>query len=281
MSTQPLPPPARPPEIPEEGFFGPGTVMWKINREHAVLLGGPAAAVLQVAHPAVALGVARHSNFQYDTLGRLWRTLNSVYEIGFGRRDTIEAAAARVRRAHAPVHGDAPPLKADPERTRYNAFDADLQYWVLATLVQGALFHYERFVGPVTIEEKETFLNDMRLWATFFGLPLSHGPSTWESFDRYYQEMLHGDLLGSDPVCGEMARAVAHPRHPFWLRGASWPMQFLVTETIPEPLLHRLGMHSRGWTRGAWRLTERYLPKIYPFLPDTLRFPSQYRARVA
>src|SRR5512144_1521758 len=43
------------------GFYGPDSIMWRINREAVLLGAGPAALLLQVAHPLVAEGVAQHS----------------------------------------------------------------------------------------------------------------------------------------------------------------------------------------------------------------------------
>jgi len=60
---------------PVLGFYGPHSVMWRINREAVLLGAGPAALLLQVAHPLIALGVARHSDFRTDPFGRLRRTL--------------------------------------------------------------------------------------------------------------------------------------------------------------------------------------------------------------
>src|SRR5262245_3227101 len=43
-------------------LYGRDTVSWQLNRESVLLLGGPRALLLQVAHPAVAAGVADHSD---------------------------------------------------------------------------------------------------------------------------------------------------------------------------------------------------------------------------
>ena len=48
------------------GFYGPDSMMWRINREAVLLGAGPAALLLQVAHPMVAEGVAHHSTFEED-----------------------------------------------------------------------------------------------------------------------------------------------------------------------------------------------------------------------
>ena len=42
---------------PVLGFYGPGSQMWRVNREAVLLGAGPAALLLQVAHPLIAEGV--------------------------------------------------------------------------------------------------------------------------------------------------------------------------------------------------------------------------------
>ena len=46
---------------------------------------GPAAAILQIAHPRIEQGVHNHTNFRTDIMGRLRRTLESTNRIVFGR----------------------------------------------------------------------------------------------------------------------------------------------------------------------------------------------------
>ena len=64
--------------------FSPDDEIWRVNRHANGLLFGPAAVLLQIAHPRVAQGVADHSDFQHDALGRLKRTLTTVNRIAFG-----------------------------------------------------------------------------------------------------------------------------------------------------------------------------------------------------
>ncbi len=119
--------------------FGLESMMWRINREQVVLLAGPAAAVLQVAHPQVAMGVAAHSKFRTDSIGRLHRTLEAVYSVAFGTSDEVEHVRDGLARAHRSVRGEG-----------YFAFDQDAQLWVLATLIMGSVNIYRRFVGKLT-----------------------------------------------------------------------------------------------------------------------------------
>ena len=80
---------------PGAGFFSPETVFWRVSREPALLLAGMRALLLQIAHPKVAQGVADHSRYREDPLGRGIRTFTAVYSLVFGRREeAIEAAPA-------------------------------------------------------------------------------------------------------------------------------------------------------------------------------------------
>jgi len=276
------------PDVPEEGLFGPDSMIWKINRENVVLLGGPAAAILQIAHPSVARGVIEHSQFQYDALGRLRRTLDAIYAIAFGDGEEVNAMAARIARRHEKVRGEMPresgragaPEAHSSSRPSYSAFDPDLQLWVLATLVFTAVDLYERFVGPLASEEKERYLREMRLWGVFFGLERSYGPQGWAAYHDFYQAMLQGPLLGSDSTSATITEALVHPTRPRWLAFGMPLMEFLATELIPSPVRERLGLCSRGWTRTAWRMLGRGLPPIYRVLPAGLRFAAAYRRAV-
>jgi uncharacterized protein (DUF2236 family) len=87
------------------GLFGPGTVIWRVNREGVLLVGGGAALILQAAHPLVAAGVAEHSNYREDRWGRLYRTLDLTTKVVFGDMRTAEEAARRIRAAHERVRG--------------------------------------------------------------------------------------------------------------------------------------------------------------------------------
>src|SRR5690242_19265154 len=87
--------------------FSRQSMLWRVCRERATLLHGPAAAVMQVAHPRIGLGVMDHSNFREAPTARLHRTLDAVYAMAFGTAEEAAKAAAGVARIHARVRGDA------------------------------------------------------------------------------------------------------------------------------------------------------------------------------
>src|SRR5262249_41310081 len=64
-----------------ERFFAPGSAIWRVDREMALLLGGGRALLMQIAHPKIAAGVADHSRFANDPLGRLKQTMETMWSI--------------------------------------------------------------------------------------------------------------------------------------------------------------------------------------------------------
>ncbi len=161
------------PGVPgDPGLFGPGSEVWRISRERVLLAAGPAALLLQLAHPLVAAGVAQHSDFTGDPLRRLRGTLDATLTVVFGDRQQAHAAAARVGAQHRLVTGHLPEAVGRfPAGTPYRAGDPDLARWVHATLVWTALAVTDRFVGPVSRARRTAYLVEMGRFGRLFGVP--------------------------------------------------------------------------------------------------------------
>ena len=61
----------------DPGYFGPHSMMWKVNKEITVLFGGARALLMHAAHPLIAAGARQTSFYQRDPWKRLIRTLSS------------------------------------------------------------------------------------------------------------------------------------------------------------------------------------------------------------
>lgn len=256
-------------QIKNSSIFPPDSAIWRITREQILLLGGPAAAILQIAHPEVAHGVSAHSDFRRDALGRLHRTLEAVYTITFSPRSEVEALAAHIHAIHAKVRGTKP--------APYSAFSPGAQMWVLATLIQMSVDIFERFVSPLSSADREAFFLDMRIFGRYFGLPTDYGPQDWSSFTAYYEEMLQGDVLASLPVCRELARHIAFPKKPVILQPLGPISGFLTEEFLPSPIREKLGFERTGGTRFCAVLLDEIAPHVLDLLPAPIRFARQYR----
>jgi uncharacterized protein (DUF2236 family) len=95
----------------------------------AMLIGGVASLFLQSLHPLAMAGVADHSDYRRDPLGRLQRTANYVGTVTYASRAEAEHAIAKIRRIHTRVVGTA------PDGRPYAATDGDLVTWVHASEV--------------------------------------------------------------------------------------------------------------------------------------------------
>jgi uncharacterized protein (DUF2236 family) len=128
------PPPFDPSSDPgDPGLTGPGSASWQVIGEPAAIAGGLRALLVQVAHPLAMAGVADHSAFREDPLGRLQRTSAYVTTTTFGSTREALVASQRVRAVHPRVRGTA------PDGRSYRADDPRLLTWVSIALTSSFL----------------------------------------------------------------------------------------------------------------------------------------------
>src|SRR5205823_1498464 len=181
---------------PREGILGPRSIAWRLGGDLAVFLGGGRAALLQLAHPAVAYAVDQHSRARADVVGRFQRTFRNVFAMVFGPLDEAFAAARRVHQIHTRVHGVIPDTGAP-----YHANDADALRWVHATLADTVIVVREFLDGPVA--DKDAYIVEQNRFAMLFGIPSDRLPRDWAEHAAYMQRMF-GELRVA-PCAREMA----------------------------------------------------------------------------
>jgi uncharacterized protein (DUF2236 family) len=259
---------------PVAGYFGPDSISWRLYREPIVILGGPRALLLQIAHPAVAVGVERYSNFRADALGRGLRTFLAMASIYFGDAAQARATAGRLYRIHSHIRG-AYATPGQPGEHAFVATDPDLLSWVLATLTDTTLLVFENIALPgLPPDWRERFYAESRIAARLLGIPDEFYPADLASFRTYFDSMLHSDLLGSSPVCRELADAIVY--HRFSPAPLS---KLLAAGWLPDPLSARLGVTTRQPQSRLRRLL-RGVQAGYRLLPRGLRYsPAYYQAQ--
>lgn len=216
MSARPRSAGEQPIPDPVLGFYGPGSQMWRINREAVLLAAGPAALMLQVAHPLVAEGVAQHSTFEADPPARLLNTLRTTLALVFGDGPRAEWAVRRLNRAHAAVRGEVRDPEARGLAERYRALDPALLLWVQATLIWTSVQAYERWVGAITPAERETFWAEARRVGVRMGIPLEESPADWAAFEAYWASMVApGGPIRVTPTGRRLGRIIARSPLPF------------------------------------------------------------------
>jgi uncharacterized protein (DUF2236 family) len=178
------------------GFYGPDSMMWRINREAVLLGAGPTALLLQIAHPMVAEGVAHHSTFETDPFKRLHGTIVTTMDLVFGDGAAAERAVRKLNGVHAAIRG---PVEDDQARRlaeSYRALDPELLLWVQATLIVTSVRAYRRWVAPLSRTELELFWREARSVGVRLGIPLSLSPADWPALTAYWRRMLapHGPI---------------------------------------------------------------------------------------
>ena len=110
------------------GLFGPDSAVWEVHGCISTLVGGIRALLMQAAHPAALTGVAEHSQYDTDPLGRLERTTRWLTITTFGSTEAIEREARRVNELHSHVKGEYPAKGGKTQK--YSAQDSRHLLWV-------------------------------------------------------------------------------------------------------------------------------------------------------
>ncbi len=264
----------------DPGLIGPEGQVWRVAREKVVLAGGPAALLLQLAHPLVAAGVADHSEFETQPLHRLASTLTAVLTATFGDRDQAEATGRRVAAVHTRVTGTlSAPTGPFPAGTSYRAGDADLALWIQATLVTVAIETFDRFVGPLSQAERAQYYDRTKPIGRLFGVTDDVMPDTYADFERYVDTMERDRLAVGDDA-RSAAAGVLRPK----LGPAGWlarPLtRLLASAFLPDSLRAEYGLHWRRRERAAFAVTRASFRAAVAVLPRRWRFwPHERTAR--
>jgi uncharacterized protein (DUF2236 family) len=141
---------AEPPPIaldPSSAYLAPGSLARRVHGDlPSMLVGGLGALMLQMLHPLAMAGMAEHSSYREDPIGRLRRTADFVSATTFGTVGEAEAAIAQVLRVHGRVKGTAPDGRA------YRASDPELVTFIHVAEVSSFLAASRRYgttvLGP-------------------------------------------------------------------------------------------------------------------------------------
>lgn len=198
---------------PVLGFHGPGSAIWRVNREAVLLGAGPAALLLQIAHPHVAEGVAHHSDFEADPWLRLRRTLRTTLALIFGDGPSAERAVRRLNGVHAMIRGEATdPAARALAGPAYRAMDPELLLWVQVTLVWTSVQAYQRWVGPLDDADREELWTEAREVGQRLGIPLDASPPDWSALEAYWDRMLAPDgPIAITPTARRLAASIIRP----------------------------------------------------------------------
>jgi uncharacterized protein (DUF2236 family) len=158
-------PPVHDPARVDPGLFGPDSAAWRVHADTSMFVGGLRALLLQTMHPLAMAGVAEHSDYRRDPLGRLQRTAGYIGVTTYGTTAEAKAMIARVRKIHERVTGIA------PDGRPYDARDPRLLGWVHVTEVDSFLAAFQRYaMRPLSDADADAYVAEMAVVAKRIGV---------------------------------------------------------------------------------------------------------------
>ncbi|MGY2004695.1 oxygenase MpaB family protein [Blastococcus sp. SYSU DS1024] len=194
------------------GFFGPGSVTWRIHSDPAYHVGAMGALMLQALHPVAMDGVARNSaGFKDDWWMRMTRTGQYMETVVFGPRSEARRMAARVRGYHRKLSG-----VEETTGRAYRVDDPDLLLWVHTCAVASILTTARRAGVTLSDDEADRYVTEQVAFAHLVGVPLETVPRSVAELDAYFEGIRPS--LAATPAAVKGIRDLFLPPMPGWLQ---------------------------------------------------------------
>jgi len=256
---------ARPPG--ESALVAADSVSWRVFKNPmALLIGGVAAVILELAEPAVRTAIWRQSTFRADPMGRLRRTGSAAMVTIYGARSIAEAMIARVVSMHSKVRGYTPSGEA------FSANDVELLTWVHATATFSFAQAYSRYVRPLARSELDAICTEALPASMLYGAV--GAPKTYAGIELLFDSMRHR-IEPSDVIFEFMRIVRSMPGFPQHLK---WMQELAVraaVEIVPGRMRERLGLKA---CHGLGRL-DRPLVHLAASVADKIMLPASPAAQ--
>ena len=215
------------------GFFGPGSVTWKVwSYPTSLTIGFQRSVVIEELDPALVAAVDKTHEIYNRPRTRYDRTLRYFAMVAFGdSRSTVKAADILVK-----IHAKAVGID-EVTGIRYDANDPASQMWIHLTAWHSILVAYEKYgPGKLSADEEERYWAECALAAELQTCDPADVPRGREGIRRYFEEM-RPQLLGSDMAKEAMnhllkAEVMLPPMHPLLRPGSRVVSAFLRRGTL-------------------------------------------------
>ncbi|GAA1355732.1 hypothetical protein GCM10009596_03550 [Arthrobacter rhombi] len=226
----------------DAGYFAPDSAVWRVHGGMTPIAAGIRALLLQALHPGALAGVAEHSNYREDPLGRLAGTIRWIFTLTYGDTTAADAACAHIRRLHVPVTGNY--TDAHGEDRRYSANDPGLSEWVHIAFTDAFLRSHEIFRGPVParLGGADAYVGQWAKAGELMGL--IDPPRTEAALRTRMQEYDDGGHLAGGPRVDEVVTFLKDPPlDPLLLPG--YRLLFAaVVDSLPARYRELLGLQT-------------------------------------
>ena len=251
----------------DAGYFGPTSMMWKVNKEITVLFGGARALLMHAAHPLIAAGARQTSFYQRDPWKRLIRTLSLQNSVTFGTIDEADESANRINKLHEVINGE-----DDITGGYYDALDHDQLLWVHACLQLSSIYFYEKTVKKLTDIEKDNYHKENMVSAKLVLIDIEKMQKTHIDLKEWViKKSKDKDLLLLTDVAKDVKNIIAGGPVPKHIKPI-WPfIAFTAFHTLPEEFKNVYGIKTTKIKSLILKVNLSILKFTRPFLPPFFR----------
>ncbi len=257
----------------DPGYFGPQSMMWKVNKEITVLFGGARALLMHAAHPLIAAGARQTSFYQRDPWKRLIRTLSLQNSVTFGTKSEADESAHRINKLHEVIKGDDPVSGG-----YYDALDHEQLLWVHACLQISSIYFYEKTVKQLSTDEKNQYHIENMKSAELVLININKMPQTHEQLKQWViEKSKEKDYLLYTDVAKDVEEIIAGGPVPTHIKPI-WPfIAFTAFNTLPKEFKNLYGVKETKFKMILLNFNLKLLKYTRPFLPPFFRLIAPAR----
>jgi len=257
----------------DPGYFGPHSMMWKVNKEITVLFGGARALLMHAAHPLIAAGARQTSFYQRDPWKRLIRTLSLQNSVTFGTKEEADESAHRINKLHEVIKG-----KDEVSGGTYDALDHEQLLWVHACLQISSIYFYEKTVKKLSESEKNNYHKENMIAAEMVLIDISKVPKTHDELKKWViKKSKENKYLIYTDVAKDVQEIISGGPVPTHIKPI-WPfIAFTAFHTLPEEFKKIYNIKTTKIKQLILNLNLFLLKTTRPLLPPFFRLIAPAR----
>ena len=257
----------------DPGYFGPESMMWRVNKEITVLFGGARALLMHAAHPLISAGARQTSFYQRDPWKRLIRTLSLQNSVTFGTKQEADESANRINKLHEVIKGKDPVTGGI-----YDALDYEQLLWVHACLQVSSIYFYEKTVKKLSEDEKNQYHKENMLAAKIMLVDVNRMPKTHEELKEWViNKSKDKDYLLLTDVAQDVYDIISGGPVPVHIKPI-WPfISFTAFNTLPKEFKDIYGIKETNLKRYLVNFNLSLLRLTRPFLPPFFKLIAPAR----
>ena len=257
----------------DPGYFGPNSMMWKVNKEITVLFGGARALLMHAAQPLIAAGARQTSFYQRDPWKRLIRTLSLQNSVTFGTKDEANESANRINKLHEVIKGE-----DEVTGGIYDALNQEQLLWVHACLQISSVYFYEKTVKKLTESEKNQYHLENMVAAELVLMDKKLIPKTHDELKLWViNKSREKNFILMTDVAKDVKEIIAGGPVPMHIKPI-WPfISFTAFNTLPKEFKDIYGIKETKIKKALVGFNLTMLKTLRPFLPPFFRLIAPAR----